>query len=239
MSEQRTVVVTGGNKGLGLAQTLAFVELGFRVVVVSRSRGELGVLDVEHVEHDLGQWQDTNYLDEIHARYGPITGLVNNAGRHLKKPVWEVSADELEAVLDLNVKAVFAACGRYIALQKNEGGAIVNISSMGGLMALQGAAAYVMAKTAIIGLTRSVAVDGAPYGFRCNAVCPGFIQTAMTDAVLAKDPARRARIEARIPSGKFGQASDVASAVQFLISDSARYINGVALPVDDGYSIGF
>lgn len=237
-----TIVVTGGNKGLGLAQTERMVRAGCRVVVVSRSRGELDKfqeLSVDFIAHDLSDWSDTSYLDQAHQTYGRIDGLVNNAGMHLKKPVWDVSAEELESVIDLNVKAAFVACGRYIALQKDSGGAIVNISSMGGMMALQSAAAYVTAKTAIIGLTRSVAVDAAPFGFRCNAVCPGFIRTDMTDAILAKDPARRAKIEGRIPSGKFGKAENVAEAVHFLISDAASYINGVALPVDDGYSIGF
>lgn len=242
MSDPKTVIVTGGNKGLGLAQTKRFVTAGYRVVVVSRSRGDLDKLQmpsIDFIEHDLGNWSDTSYLDAVKLRYGHIAGLVNNAGMHLKKPVWDVSPEELDPVIDLNVKAAFAACGRYIALQKESGGSIVNISSMGGLMALQSSAAYVTAKTAIIGLTRSIAVDAAPFGFRCNAVCPGFIQTDMTDAILAKDPARRAKIEGRIPSGKFGKAENVAEAVHFLISDTASYINGVALPVDDGYSIGF
>ena len=239
----KTIVVTGGSKGLGLAQTRRFLDAGHRVFVVSRSRGELDALDgdgLEFVRHDLSDWRDTGYLDAIHGKTGRIDGLVNNAGVHLKKPVWEVEPDALEAVLDINVKAVFAACGRYIELQRDAGtGAIVNLSSMGGLMALQSAAAYVTAKTAVIGLTRSVAVDAAPFGIRCNAVCPGFIETDMTRAILAKDPARRAKIEGRIPTGKFGRAEDVAEAVHFLISDAAGYVNGVALPVDAGFSIGF
>lgn len=240
MTDQKTVVITGGNKGLGLAQTQRFLQAGYNVVVVSRTKGNLiDDMGVEFIAHDLGDGSDTSYLDDVKDRHGRIDGLVNNAGMHLKKPVWDVTAGELDTVLDLNVKAAFAACGKYITLQKDTGGAIVNISSMGGLMALQSAAAYVTAKTAIIGLTRSIAVDAAPHGFRCNAVCPGFIQTDMTDAILARDPARRAKIEGRIPSGKFGKAEYVAEAVHFLISDAATYINGVALPVDDGYAIGF
>ncbi|WP_372574861.1 SDR family NAD(P)-dependent oxidoreductase [Ruegeria jejuensis] len=238
----KTVVITGGNKGLGLAQTALFLEHGFRVVVVARSRGELESLNSGHLDylaHDLADWSQTSWLGDIASRFGRIDGLVNNAGVHLKKPIWDVAPDELETVLDINVKAMFAICGAYVTLQRDAGGAIANISSMGGLMALQSAAAYVTAKTAVIGLTRSVAVDAAPHGFRCNAVCPGFIETDMTRAVLAKDPARRDKIEGRIPSHTFGTPRNVAQAVHFLISDAAEYINGVALPVDDGYSIGF
>lgn len=236
------VVITGGNKGLGLAQTALFLDKGAHVHVVARSRGDLDTLPQEKlsfIQADLSNWRDTSWLDGIHETAGKIDGIVNNAGAHLKKPVWDVTGDELEAVLDINVKAMFTACGRYVDLQKDQGGAIVNISSMGGIMALQSAAAYVTSKTAVIGLTRSIAVDAAPFGFRSNAVCPGFIDTDMTRAVLAKDPARREKIEGRIPSHRFGTPENIAKAVYFLISDDATYINGVALPVDDGYSIGF
>jgi len=234
-------VITGGNKGLGLAQTRKFLDEGYQVHVVARSRGDLETLsgDVQFHAHDLMAWRDTTYLDAIHAATGGIDVLVNNAGMHLKKPVWEVAPEELEERLDLNVKAVFAACGRYVALQRETGGTIVNISSMGGLMALPGSAAYVTAKTAVIGLTRSVAVDAAAFGIRCNAVAPGFIDTDMTRAILEKDPARRAKIEGRIPGGAFGTPADVANAVYFLASDQAAHINGVVLPVDGGFSIGF
>ncbi len=236
----KTAVITGGNKGLGLAQTRRFIEEGYAVHVVARTKGDLdedGPATL-HV-HDLGDWSETGYLDAIATEAGGIDVLVNNAGAHLKKPVWEVEAPELQRVLDLNVNAMFAACGRYVTLQRDRGGAIVNISSMGGVMALPSAAAYVTAKTAVIGLTRSVAVDAAPFDIRCNAVCPGFIDTDMTRAILAKDPARRERIERRIPGHTFGTPEDVADAVFFLASDRAGHINGVSLPVDGGFSIGF
>lgn len=237
----KVVVITGGNKGLGLAQTRRFLAEDYAVHVVARSEGEIGSLggNVHFHAHDLSDWENTAYLDEIHQSAGHIDVLVNNAGMHLKKPVWDVEAVELEQRIALNVKAVFMACGRFVALPANGNRTIVNISSMGGLMALPASAAYVTSKTAVIGLTRSVAVDGADHGVRCNAVCPGFIDTYMTRAILARDPARRAKIEGRIPGGIWGLPEDVADAVYFLASDRARYINGVALPVDGGYSIGF
>jgi len=237
----KVVVITGGNKGLGLAQARKFLNEGYDVHVVARSQGEIATLPGNAVfhAHDLSDWGNTRYLDTIKEATGRIDVLVNNAGMHLKKPVWDVGAQELEGVIGLNVKAMFMACGTFIRLAGERGGAIVNISSMGGLMALPSAAAYVTAKTGVIGLTRSVAVDGAARGVRCNAVCPGFIDTEMTRAVLEKDPARRAKIEGRIPGGLWGTPDDVADAVHFLASPAARYINGVALPVDGGYSVGF
>ncbi|MEM7061459.1 MAG: SDR family oxidoreductase [Pseudomonadota bacterium] len=234
-------LITGGNKGLGLAQTAKFLDEGYTVHVVARSEGDLGTLngDVHFHGHDLSDWRNGSYIQDIHAQTGRLDALVNNAGMHLKKPVWEVDPDELEQRLDLNVKAVFAACGHYVQLQRESGGAIVNISSMAGLMALPSAAAYVTAKTAVIGLTRAVAVDAAGFGIRCNAVAPGFIDTDMTRAILKQDPARRAKIEGRIPGGAFGQPEDVANAVFFLASDQAAHVNGAVLPVDGGFSIGF
>ena len=189
----KTAVITGGNKGLGLFQTRRFLAAGYAVHVVARSKGELEDPgdDIRFLEHDLADWSDTSWLDAIHERSGGIDVLVNNAGVHLKKPAWELDAPGFDAVLDINVKAMMMACGRFVALRRELGaasGAIVNISSMGGLMALPNSAAYVTAKTAVIGLTRSVAVDAAPFGIRCNAVCPGFIDTDMTRAILEKRP---------------------------------------------------
>ncbi|MGA9658347.1 MAG: SDR family oxidoreductase [Asticcacaulis sp.] len=242
----QTVVITGGNRGLGAFQTRKYLSEGYRVYVVCRSDGDLEAIRGENlggeliaIEQDLSDWRNVAFLDKIKSEVGQIDALINNAGIHLKKPIWDVLPDELEGVLDINVKAMFMLCGRYVALSRETGGAIVNLSSMGGLMALQSAAAYVTAKTAVIGLTRSVAVDAAPFGIRCNAVCPGFIETDMTRAILAKDPARRDKIEGRIPTHKFGTPQDVANATYFLTSSQSTYINGVSLPVDGGYAIGF
>jgi len=237
----KTAVITGGNKGLGLAETKRFLNEGYRVFVVARSAGDLvdEAPEAQFVEVDLVSDTTAAFMADIHKETGSIDVLVNNAGQHLKKPVWDVTPEEFSTVLDLNVKAIFAACGAYVTLQKAKGGAIVNIASMGAIMALPSAAAYVTAKTAVVGLTRSVAVDAAQFGIRCNAVSPGFIDTEMTRAVLAKDPARREKIEARIPTHAFGLPEDVANAVYFLASDQAAHINGVNLPVDGGFAIGF
>lgn len=234
-------VITGGNKGLGLYQTRRFLEGGYQVFVVARSKGDLDTVPgrVEFIPHDLAKDGSAAFLDDIHDRGREIDVLVNNAGIHLKKPVWDVALKELEHVLAINVGAMFAACGRFVALKRDSGGAIVNVASMGALMALPAAAAYVTAKTAVVGLTRSVAVDAAPFAIRCNAVSPGFIDTEMTRAVLAKDPERRQRIKQRIPTHRFGTPANVADAIYFLASDQASYINGVNLPVDGGYAIGF
>lgn len=236
----RHIVITGGNKGLGLAQTKHFLSLGDHVHVVSRSRGELDGLPqdrLSHYETDLANWRDTGWLEEIHGKAGHIDALINNAGVNFRKPVWETGADEFDHLLSVNVKAMFMASGRYIALEKENGGNIVNISSMGGLVALRNAAAYVTSKTAVIGLTRAIAGDAKSLNFRCNAVCPGFIETNMTRTAFKADPARYDRIIGRIPSHRMGTSAEIAAAVAWLVSDDSAYVNGVALPVDDGYAI--
>lgn len=234
-------IITGGNKGLGLSQSRRFLDAGFEVYVVARSKSDFDTLGqgAHFIECDIAADRAANWLADIHAKAGPIGVLVNNAGVHLKKPVWDVEPDELDRVLDINVRAMFGACGRYVSLHKDVGGAIVNVASMGGIMGLPSAAAYVTAKTAVVGLTRSVAVDAAEFGVRCNAVSPGFIDTDMTRAILAKDPARRDKIEGRIPTHTFGTPQDVSNAIFYLSSDQAAYVNGVNLPVDGGYAIGF
>lgn len=243
---RKSVVITGGNKGLGFKQSQTFLEAGYDVHIIARTEGQLSELqdlgsdaDVHFHACDLSSGEAPEVLAEIAGKTPHISALVNNAGVHLKKPVWEVSDHELDHVLHINLKVVFALSGAYIRLNEQQGGAIVNVSSMAGLLGLPGAAAYVASKTAVIGLTRSVAVDAAQMGIRCNAVCPGFIETDMTRAILAKDPERRRRIENRIPTHAFGDAQDVAEACLFLASDKSKYINGVALPVDAGFSIGF
>jgi len=242
----KVAVITGGNKGLGLAQSRAFLSAGYAVTVIARSAGEFDALASEFgnraqlVEADLPQADLAGLLADVADRRGSLDVLVNNAGRHLKKPAWDVEADEFQAVLDLNLRVMFDLSAAFVRLRRDAGsGAIVNISSMAGLIALPSAAAYVTSKTAVIGLTRSLAVDAAQFGIRCNAVCPGFIETDMTRAVLAKDPERLRKIVGRIPTGKFGTPEDVAQACLFLAGEKAQYINGVALPVDAGFSIGF
>lgn len=236
-----TAVITGGNKGLGLSQSRRFLAAGYDVYIVARSKGDFDQLGngAHFIQHDIAEDLEASFLTDLFETSGPISVLVNNAGVHLKKPVWEVSPEELRKVLDVNVCAMFGACGQYVQLHRESGGAIVNIASMGGIMALPSAAAYVTAKTAVVGLTRSVAVDAAQFGIRCNAVSPGFIETDMTRAILAKDPARREKIEGRIPSHKFGSPEDVANAIFYLASDQAAYVNGANLPVDGGYAVGF
>ena len=248
-------LVTGGSRGLGLAQAHALLLANATVVITGSQAAALdaaGMALREALGREVGERLHTRLHDirdteatsdlvaEIECSVGPIEYLINNAGVHLKKPIWDVETDEWRNIVDINLTGLFVMTREAVRRMKPRGrGSIVNISSMAGLMALPSAAGYVATKTAVIGLTRSVAVDCGPHGIRCNAVCPGFIDTDMTQRVLAGDPERSARIRGRIPSPRLGTPEDIAALVTHLCSDDAAYINGQTIAIDGGYSVGF
>lgn len=242
----RVALVTGGTRGLGLAQARALHASGARVVVTGTTPETVETAGAALPDggarvHDMRDLAATpGLIAEIEQTVGPIACLVNNAGIHLKKPIWDVEDDELRDIVDVNLVGLFALTREVVRRMRDRaGGSIVNISSMAGLMALPSAAGYVATKTAVIGLTRSIAVDGGPYNIRCNAVCPGFIETDMTRKVLAGDLPRAAKIADRIPMTRLGTAEAVAAMVVHLCSDASAYVTGQAIAVDGGFSIGF
>ena len=251
----RVAIVTGGSRGLGLAQAHSLLLAKATVVITGSQRASLDTAvatlkealgrklgEALHTRlHDMRDTEATSdMVADIEHSVGPVKCLVNNAGVHLKKPIWDVETDEWRNIVDINLTGLFVITRETVRRMKPRGrGSIVNISSMAGLMALPSAAGYVATKTAVIGLTRSVAVDCGPHGIRCNAVCPGFIDTDMSRRVLAGDPERSARIRGRIPSPRLGTPEDIAALVTHLCSDDADYINGQTIAVDGGYSVGF
>ncbi|WP_413110281.1 SDR family NAD(P)-dependent oxidoreductase [Thaumasiovibrio sp. DFM-14] len=246
--ENKVVVITGAARGLGYAQAQAFKSAGAKVVITDldqdallTAKEQLGGEGVYIYQQNVKEFEKTPALiSRIESEVGPIFGLVNNAGVHLKKPIWDVSLEEFQNINDINVTGVFMMTREVVKnMMKRKEGSIVNISSMGGLMALPSATGYVTTKTAIVGLTRSLAVDLGPYNVRCNALCPGFIDTEMTRKVLAGDPARAEKINGRIPMPRLGHGEDIANAAVFLCSSQGEYINGQLLPIDGGYSVGF
>lgn len=245
---KRIVIVTGAARGLGLAQAKAFLDANATVVItdiaqssLDEATAELNSKRVYTYVHNIKDFEATPLLiDKIEKEVGPIDYLVNNAGVHLKKPIWDVTTEEWQNINDINVTGLFVISREVIRKMKlRKRGAIVNVSSMGGILALPSAAGYVTTKTAVLGLTRSIAVDCGEFNIRCNAICPGFIDTEMTRKVLAGDPARAEKINGRIPMPRLGTGEDIASASVYLCSDNASYVNGQLLPIDGGFSVGF
>jgi NAD(P)-dependent dehydrogenase (short-subunit alcohol dehydrogenase family) len=244
---KRVAIVTGGGSGLGYAITEKFIAAGIHTVIVGRDEQKLSnakeklgelcypvVCDVSDLESIPGLVKD------IIKRFGQVDILVNNAGINMKKEFAEVTDEEFQKVITTNLCSVFAISREVVKqMLMQKSGSIINISSMAAQYGLPKVIAYSASKTAIDGMTRAMAVELSPKGIRINAIAPGFIVTAMTDAALNADPERKEKVFGRTPMGYMGQPSDIGDAALFLTSDAAKYITGVILPVDGGNSIGF
>lgn len=231
----RSVLVTGGNRGIGLAIARALAADGDAVAVTFRSgeppEGLFGVrCDVT----------DTASVDaafsEVEAAQGPVEVLVANAGITRDTLLMRMSDEEFESVLDANLTGAFRCARRaskgMIRLRR---GRIVFISSVVGLYGSPGQVNYAASKAGLVGVARSITRELGGRGITANVVAPGFIETDMT-AVLPE--ATRAAYVAAIPAGRFAQPEEVAAAVRFLASDAAAYISGAVLPVDGGIGMG-
>jgi NAD(P)-dependent dehydrogenase (short-subunit alcohol dehydrogenase family) len=247
---KRAVLVTGAASGIGRAIASRFLREGDRVAAV-----DLDPAALQRTRDD--SWADAGdrvaliacdvsnasksdaAVGEARERFGRIDVVVNNAGitgGPTATKLHETTVDDFDRVWGVNGRGVFLICRAALPhLLAQGGGAIVNIASVAGFVAFPGRAAYTMSKGAVVMLTRSIAVDYAGAGIRCNCVCPGMIDTPMTHWRL-EQAELRAQVVARIPQGDVGGVDDVASAVWFLAGPDARYLNGSALVVDGGYS---
>jgi NAD(P)-dependent dehydrogenase (short-subunit alcohol dehydrogenase family) len=243
----KIAIVTGGASGLGLATAKRIVENNIRTIIIGRNKQTLS-----DVAQELGELCSYKVFDlrdlkgipqlisEIVAEHGRIDILINNAGINQKKTFTEVSDDEFEEVIKTNLTSVFVL-SREVAKQmlKRKSGVIINISSMAAQYGIPYVIAYTAAKSAIEGMTKAMAVELSPEGIRVNCVAPGFITTKMSSNALDSDPERKSKVLSRTPMGKLGEPDDIADAILYLLSDAAKYVTGVVLPVDGGNSIGF
>ncbi len=243
----QTAIITGGNTGLGFATAKQFCDKGITTYIIGRNPEKtkqacetLGPLS-HPIIFDLNKLEDIPALvEEIAKKSGGIDILVNNAGINLKKDFWLVSDAEFAEVLHTNVLSMFAISREVVKYMKTQhSGNIINISSMAAQYGIPKVIAYTASKTAIEGMTRSMAVDLSPHGIRVNCVAPGFIRTNMSSKALDSDPERKEKVLSRTPMQTLGEPEDVANAIYYLISKQAKYTNGVVLPVDGGNSIGF
>jgi len=243
----KTILVTGGGTGLGLAIAKAVAQAGARVIITGRRADiletackELGA-DAAYRVFDLANLEAIpGFVEETEKTLGPIDVLVNNAGINQKKDILEVTHEEFETVIRINLTAVFTL-SREIArkMEQRKKGNIIMISSMAAKYGIPKVTAYTAAKSAVEGMTRTMAVDLSPRGIRVNCIAPGFIETAMSAKALNNDPERKNKVLSRTPMGYLGVPQDVGLAAVYLASDAARYVTGVTLPVDGGNSIGF
>jgi NAD(P)-dependent dehydrogenase (short-subunit alcohol dehydrogenase family) len=218
----KVAVVTGGAKGIGAATVKLFEQAGARVEVLDIESG----CDVT----DEGQ------VKNAFSRIGGIDILVNNAGTAIRKSALQVSREEWQSVIDLNLTALFL-CSRlaHPHMKKRGGGAIVNLASIMGLSGgIYPNASYQASKGGVVNLTRALALEWAADNIRVNAVAPTYVRTDLTTPIFS-NPEMMKTVMAHTPLGRFPETDDIAAAILFLCSDAARCITGVTLPVDSGY----
>ena len=244
----RVAVVTGASSGMGLATARAFAGFGASVVLADRDeqtlrtttdeltsagRQALGVVcDVSDEE------QVAALVERAVAGFGRLDFAFNNAG--IQAPPTDAAdepAETFDRVNAINLRGVSACMKHELRPMRAQGsGAIVNCSSLGGLVGLPGRAAYHASKHGVIGLTKSAALEYAPRGVRINAICPGTIETAMVEDMIAKGELDVPEAVANQPIGRLGRPDEIAAAVLWLCSPAASFVLGVALPVDGGYT---
>ncbi|MFO1478318.1 MAG: SDR family oxidoreductase [Verrucomicrobiota bacterium] len=242
-----TALITGGGSGLGLGIATSFVEAGARVLLVGRRENVLKSAAKRLGRRASFEVHDVTRVDEaqdwvraVARKTGGISILVNNAGIHLKKPAVDTTPAEFDAVLRTHVLAAFSLSRAVLPeMIRREHGNILFTASMASLFGIPQVVAYAAAKSAHLGLVRTLAMEVSGRGVRVNAIAPGWIDSDMMRKALNGDGERSKKILGRTPMGCFGKAEDVGLAATFLCSPAARFITGVVLPVDGGVSIGF
>jgi 3-oxoacyl-[acyl-carrier protein] reductase len=235
MTTQRTVLVTGGNRGIGYAIAEEFVALGHRVAVTARSGdGPAGALTVRADVTD-GDSLDAAFA-EIEEKLGPIEVVVANAGVTRDTLLLRMSDEDFTTVVDTNLSGSFRVVKRASkGMLKAKFGRIILVSSVVGLLGSAGQVNYSASKSGLIGLARSVTRELGSRGITANVVAPGFIETDMT-AELPEQ--QQADYKKSIPAGRFATAGEVAKVIAWLASDDAAYISGAVIPVDGGLGMG-
>jgi 3-oxoacyl-[acyl-carrier protein] reductase len=231
----RSVLVTGGNRGIGLAIAQAFAAQGDKVAVTHRS-GEApeGLFGVRCDITDPAQVERA--FAEVEAQQGPVEVLVANAGITRDTLLLRMSEEDFTSVLDTNLTGTFRVVKRASkGMLRARRGRIVLISSVVGLLGSAGQANYAASKAGLVGLARSLARELGSRGITTNVVAPGFVDTAMTQ-VLGEE--RKQEILAQVPLGRYATTDEIAGVVTFLASDAAAYITGAVIPVDGGLGMG-
>ncbi|KAL3877681.1 hypothetical protein ACJMK2_035350 [Sinanodonta woodiana] len=233
----KRALVTGAGKGIGREIVKKLAQCGAECVAVSRTQADLDSLKnevpgVHTIQVDLQDWIATRAAME---KVGNIDLLVNNAGIASLAPFLETTREDLDKIFDVNVKSLFNV-SQIVAkgmVERGNGGAIVNVSSIASKMGIRDHAAYCSSKGAVDSLTQVMALELGPHKIRVNAVNPTVVMTDM-GRMAWSDPSKSGPLLARIPLGKFVDVDDVVNAILFLLSDKAASLNGLTLPIEGG-----
>ena len=227
------VLVTGGAQGIGLAVCKKLEENGHEAISADKQeQADCIYLDVTSEE----SWET------VFNSVGPFDGLVNCAGIRTRNLIVDTTFEEFQRHMDVNITGTWLGIREMFRHRTNKSestsftpASIVNIASVNAVIAVPAQAHYVASKTAVVGLTKAAAIEGAPIGIRVNAIAPGAIRTPMTEERLV-DPEQVAWLEGRIPVGRVGEPDEMASVANFLLSDGASYITGTTVFADGGWT---
>lgn len=245
--DDRVALITGGTKGLGKEIAAALAEAGATTVICARhldaceslardiaeqaGRPSLGIAADVTVEQQV-----TDMFDTVTERFGRLDVLVNSAGINVRHPVEAFPPEAFRQVLDVNLTGTWLCCRAASAVMKGQGsGSVINISSVLGHVGLEERTAYCASKAAVLGLTRTLALEWAPAGVRCNALCPGPFLTEINQPLL-KTPEKVASLLANTAFNRWGELHEIRGAAVFLASDASTYMTGSSLLLDGGWT---
>ncbi|APY11619.1 3-oxoacyl-ACP reductase [Seonamhaeicola sp. S2-3] len=243
----KKTLVTGGGSGIGFGIAKIFIKAGAEVLIVGRNEDKLKDAKAElgekctYISFDVSNLDEIpDFVDNLETNWGALDVLVNCAGTHLKKSAVETTDSDFLSVLNVHLMSVFALTREFAKrMIERKQGSIILISSMTAVMGMKQVVAYSTAKTAVVGLMRSLVAELAVDNVRVNTIAPGWIETPMLHKAIDHDLPRKTKILARIPAENFGQPDDIGYAALYLASDASKYVNGVFLPIDGGAAGGF
>ncbi len=244
----KTVLITGGTSGIGLAAARLFLASGARVAILGRdlNKGTVAVMELSSASGqtpdffcgDVTQVGDCErILREVAERFGRLDVLVNSAGEYLEKSIDDMSEAEFDQIMAVNLKGTYFMAKAAVPALKVSRGAVVNVSSDAGLNGNVNCTAYCAAKGGVTLFTKALALELAPHGVRVNCVCPGDIATPLLDrqvSAAANPEEYRREMESVYPLGRIGTPEEVAGVILFLASDAASFVTGAAWAVDGG-----
>lgn len=244
---QKNIIITGGHSGLGLEAARCIAASGGFPIILDIAPAEVLADVIERLGTGAAYTFDITNTDHaekmvetVLREHGHIDGLINNAGVHCKKPFEDTDIADFKRVFDVHIFGAAALTKAVVpAMRKQGGGSVLFISSMSAMFALTEVSAYAAAKSAVLGLTKTLTGELAADGIRVNAIAPGFIDTPMFHKAVDADPERQAKIIGHTPMRCYGNPEDIGWACVYYLSDAAAFVTGTLLPVDGGCAIGF
>jgi NAD(P)-dependent dehydrogenase (short-subunit alcohol dehydrogenase family) len=242
----RVALITGASKGLGKAMAVALGAAGARIALVSRSVEQLNEVgravkdaggDARVFQADVSNEEQVRKLErDVTGAFGKVDILINNAGINIRKPLIEFTLEEWQRVLDTNLTSVFLVCRSFIPHMKGAGyGRIINMASIMSWVSLPGRAAYSASKTALLGVTRALALELAADSITVNAISPGPFATEMNTALM-QNPEINQQFISKIPLGRWGRVEEIGKLALYLCSEDASFITGTDVLIDGGWT---